>query len=225
MKELNFKSVLFNLFKFEAAKIIKIDCESLVTRKEELEIIFSESCKGVIRIGTVTSGYRKGEFGAYSNFKLFGGPVIDLIKKANVKAEFDNAKLLFGDSSFVIKKLNHRKYEFVEANNIELLTTELIQDFQDYYIPIFEDFTSLFDRAIRNFEEKEYYRLIDRNRFIVGVALARLAHDESFVNELINMATISVKIKNYDRKDFFSDYNSVQDPLEEIVKPIINLGA
>ena len=209
----------YQLFKANMREIIQLECLKKKINKEMAVFYLEDNSEITLRISLERKGYEKGEFGVYSGFIVKGGGIIDIINTSQSVIKF-NDNLLASDTSFTfIKKLHLNSYLVTTDNYIDQCR-HIVQDMQEYYIPVIRSLIWEPEYAIKNFDTLEYYKFINKNRFTVGVVLAFLAEAPPFIDELITMATVSKKVMNYDRKDYFKDYFLASDPYKEIIDPI-----
>ncbi|MGF7109827.1 hypothetical protein [Treponema pedis] len=216
---MNIEKDFYQLFKADVQDVIQLDCLKRKITKETVVFYLDDNSEITLRISLERKGYGKDEFGVYSGFIVKGGGIIDIINSSQSIVKFTDT-VLAGDTSFsFIKKLHAKSYHVTKDNYIDQCR-HIIQDMQEYYIPVIKSFIWQPEYAVKNFDTLEYYKFIKKNRFTVGVTLAFLAEIPSFIDELITMATVSKSVMNYDRKDYFKDYFLASNPYEEIIAPI-----
>lgn len=163
---MNIEKDFYQLFKANVQDVIQLDCLKRKITKETVVFYLDDNSEIMLRISLERKGYGKDEFGVYSGFIVKGGGIIDIINSSQSIVKFTDT-VLAGDTSFsFIKKLHTKSYHVTKDNYIDQCR-HIIQDMQEYYLPVIKSFIWEPEYAVKNFDTLEYYKFIKKNRFTV----------------------------------------------------------
>lgn len=220
MEPKNINKLINEQFIACAKAIINLEVEEAKFLKSEVELSFALGDKAIINIYKVNSGYKKGEFGMVSHFRVFNSHIEKIIKLSGLDMPFKNDTIVQGHYD-MIKKLDFEPYFFNNNTDIKKAVNGIVSDIQDYFVPFIKSVTYDYRYAVTNFAENFFFLRLT-NPFSVGVVLSFLANEENFIQELVEMATKSFPIDLFDRKDCFYDYHNSSNPQKNIIDPIKN---
>ncbi|MGH1470999.1 MAG: hypothetical protein ACRBCS_07385 [Cellvibrionaceae bacterium] len=167
-------------------------------KTEGFEILFEDSTRAHLSVHRVTRGYLAGQFGAYSNFGVWGGPTIALVRERlpDASSRFRQEKIVQGTSSSVVPE-HPEDYKFVEPADAAELAAELMNDIRAALSRSCRPSRMTTARPSMRFWKDCIGRLNVRSPFVLTLSLLNLTGQMNRAGRLSDVAAADERFYDY----------------------------